>query len=78
MQVKGVPAETHAVLRRRAAAAGKSLQEYLRERVIEEAASPTVAEVMERAGGRFPSPRRWSPYQRTMIVVDARTMPRQD
>ena len=52
VQVKDVPAETHAVLRRRAAAANQSLQEYLRQRLIEEAATPTVEEVLERAGGR--------------------------
>ena len=52
VQVKDVPDETHAVLRRRAAAAHQSLQEYLRQRLIEEAATPTVEEVMERAGGR--------------------------
>jgi antitoxin FitA len=52
IQVKDVPAETHAVLRRRAAAAHQSLQEYLRARLIDEAATPTVEEVLERAGGR--------------------------
>lgn len=52
VQVKDVPAETHAVLRQRAAAAHQSLQEYLRQRLIEEAATPTVEEVLERAGGR--------------------------
>ena len=54
VQVKDVPVETHAVLRRRAATANQSLpvQEYLRQRLIEEAATPTVEEVLERAGGR--------------------------
>jgi plasmid stability protein len=52
VQIKDVPADTHAVLRRRAAAAHQSLQEYLRSRLIEEAASPTLEEVLERAGGR--------------------------
>jgi len=52
VQVKNVPPETHAVLRRRAAAARQSLQEYLRQRLIEEAATPTVDEVLERAGSR--------------------------
>ncbi|MGH9102647.1 MAG: FitA-like ribbon-helix-helix domain-containing protein [Acidimicrobiales bacterium] len=52
VQVKDVPAETHATLRRRAAASRQSLQEYLRARLIEEAATPTVEEVLERAGGR--------------------------
>jgi plasmid stability protein len=52
VQIKDVPAETHAVLRRRAAAAHQSLQEYLRSRLIEEASRPTVDEVLDRAGGR--------------------------
>jgi antitoxin FitA len=52
VQIKDVPEETHAVLRRRAAAAHQSLQEYLRSRLIEEASAPTVDEVLERAGGR--------------------------
>ena len=52
VQIKDVPDHTHAVLRRRAALAHQSLQEYLRMRLIEEAASPTVDEVLDRAGGR--------------------------
>lgn len=52
IQIKDVPAETHAVLRRRAAAAHQSLQEYLRLKLIQEAARPTLEEVLERAGGR--------------------------
>lgn len=52
IQIKDVPEETHAVLRRRAAAAHQSLQEYLRSRLIEEAGSPTLDEVLARAGGR--------------------------
>lgn len=52
VQIKDVPEETHSILRRRAAAAHQSLQEYLRSRLIEEASSPTVEEVLERAGGR--------------------------
>jgi plasmid stability protein len=52
IQIKDVPDETHAVLRRRAAAARQSLQEYLRGRLIEEASAPTLEEVLDRAGGR--------------------------
>ena len=52
IQIKAVPEETHAVLRRRAAAAHQSLQEYLRSRLIAEASGPTVEEVLDRAGGR--------------------------
>jgi plasmid stability protein len=52
IQIKDVPEDTHAVLRRRAAEANQSLQAYLRSMLIVQAASPTVEEVLERAGGR--------------------------
>jgi plasmid stability protein len=52
IQIKNVPDGTHAVLRRRAAAAHQSLQEYLLARLIDEADGPTVEEVLDRAGGR--------------------------
>lgn len=52
IQIKDVPQETHAVLRQRAAAARQSLQEYLRSRLVEEAATPTLDEILDRAGGR--------------------------
>ena len=42
----------HAELRRRAAAAGQSLQEYLLSLLVGEARRPTMEEVLERAGGR--------------------------
>lgn len=52
IQIRVVSEETHAVLRRRAAEAGMSLQEYLRSLLDEVAARPTVREVLARAGGR--------------------------
>ena len=52
IQVKHVPAEVHETLRRRAAADGRSLQDYLLALLGEEAARPTIAEVLERAGQR--------------------------
>lgn len=52
IQVKDVPADVHATLRRRAAASGQSLQEYLLARLVDDASTPTVDEVLERAGGR--------------------------
>lgn len=52
VQIKDVPEEAHAVLRRRAADAHQSLQEYLRSRLIAEASRPTLGEVLDRAGGR--------------------------
>jgi plasmid stability protein len=52
IQIKDVPEETHAVLRQRAAAARQSLQEYLRGRLIDEASTPTLEEILDRASGR--------------------------
>lgn len=49
IQIKDVPDQTHAVLRQRASAAHQSLQEYLRAKLIAEAARPTVDEVLKRA-----------------------------
>ncbi|MGH3852614.1 MAG: FitA-like ribbon-helix-helix domain-containing protein [Pseudonocardiaceae bacterium] len=50
IQVRHVPAETHAVLRRRAAERGMSMQEYLVTLLGEFAAKPTAEEVLRRAG----------------------------
>jgi hypothetical protein len=44
--------ETLAVLRERAARNHQSLQEYLRNWLIEETSRPTLDEVLARAGGR--------------------------
>jgi hypothetical protein len=52
VQIKDVPEETHAVLRRRAAAARQSLQEYLLAILVQETNTPTLDEVLDRAGGR--------------------------
>jgi hypothetical protein len=55
-----LPADTHVELTRRAVAAGQSLQEYLRTRLIDEASRPTLEEVLgrigtgDRTGGRAP------------------------
>ncbi len=52
VQIKGVPEETHAVLRQRAARAHQSLQEYLLGLLVREASAPTVDEVFDRAARR--------------------------
>ena len=52
VQVKGVPDEVHLVLRRRAGAAGMSLQEYLLDHLERFAAQPTMAEVLDRIENR--------------------------
>lgn len=52
IQVKDVPPAVHAIMRRRAAEAGMSLQEYLLARLELDASTPTLDEVLDRAGGR--------------------------
>jgi plasmid stability protein len=56
IQVKDVPEDVHSTLRRRAGAAGQSLQDYLLGRLTEEARTPTLEEVLDRidhrTGGR--------------------------
>jgi plasmid stability protein len=52
IQIKHVPDEVHATLRTRAAAAGMSLQEYLLARLIDDANTATLEELLDRAGGR--------------------------
>jgi antitoxin FitA len=52
VQVKDVPDDVHAVLRRRAGESGQSLQEYLWALLADHARNPTVEEVLGRAGGR--------------------------
>lgn len=52
LQIRDVPEPTHSALKRRAAEAGMSLQEYLLSILNDFASRPTVAEVITRAGGR--------------------------
>jgi antitoxin FitA len=50
IQIKNVPPDVHRTLRRRAAEAGMSLQEYLLAELTEQARRPTLEEVLEEAG----------------------------
>jgi antitoxin FitA len=45
IQIKNVPADVHRTLRRRAAEAGMSLQEYLLAELTEQARQPTLEEI---------------------------------
>lgn len=58
IQIRNVPEPVHAILQRRAEAAGQSMQEYLLLLVSEHAGAPTLAEWLEEAGsdsgGRLP------------------------
>ena len=50
VQIKSVPEDVHAELRRRAEKAGKSLQEYLLGRLVEEARHPSLEDLLDRVG----------------------------
>ncbi|HKH88279.1 MAG TPA: hypothetical protein VKA05_05625 [Acidimicrobiales bacterium] len=52
VQIKDVPPDVHAELRRRAALAGQSLQEYLLGRLEEEVRHPDLRDLLDRAGSR--------------------------
>ncbi len=52
VQIRNVPDETRQALKARAAARGESLNDYLLKLLIEDAARPTVREVLERARAR--------------------------
>jgi len=47
IQIRNVPDDVHEVYKRRAAAAGKSLQEYLRADLTEQAGRPTMQEWLD-------------------------------
>ena len=49
IQIRNVPEETRRALKSRAAAQGRSLNDYLLELLVENGSRPTVAEVLERA-----------------------------
>jgi plasmid stability protein len=57
VQIKDVPPDVHAILKRRAAEAGKSLQEYLLDLLTRHAQSLTMEEILgrieQRTGGRI-------------------------
>ena len=52
IQIKNVPPDVHRVLRRRAAEAGMSLQEYLLAELTQQARQPTLEEVLADAGSQ--------------------------
>jgi hypothetical protein len=58
IQVKDIPDDVHATLRRRAREAGMSFQEYVLAGLSREARTPTLDEVLDRvnsrSGGRAP------------------------
>ena len=64
--MKDVPPDVHAILRRRAAAAGRSLQEYLLARLVEDAHTPTTRdERCARGGAAAGEPQLFRPARRS-------------
>jgi hypothetical protein len=57
VQIKNVPPEVQVVLKRRAAEAGQSMQEYLLDLLIQHARTPTMEDILrrveQRTGGRI-------------------------
>lgn len=56
VQIRNLDDAAYAILRRRAAASGRSLQEYLRVRLEEEARQPTIEEVLDSARSELTRP----------------------
>ncbi|CAN5719666.1 MAG: hypothetical protein H0V32_09915 [Nocardioidaceae bacterium] len=52
LQVRDVPDEVHAQLRRRAAAAGMSLSDFARQELTRLAQRPSLADLMDRVAAR--------------------------
>lgn len=52
LQVRDVPDDVHAELRRRAAAAGMSLSDFTRQELAQVARRPSLADVLDRAARR--------------------------
>lgn len=52
VQIRDVPDDVHATLKARAAAAGMSLSDYLRDELVDFAQLPPIADVLARARAR--------------------------
>ncbi len=52
LQIRNVPEDVHAVVRARAAAAGRSVSDYLLDKIVELTQEPTQADVFARAARR--------------------------
>jgi antitoxin FitA len=65
IQIRDIPEDTYEVIRKRARAAGKSIQSYMRDWLVDFASVPTTEEVLEimesvREGSGSPGPTRES------------------
>lgn len=56
LQVRDLPDDVHAELRRRAAAAGMSMSDFARQELARLARRPTVADLLDRAASRAGDP----------------------
>jgi len=72
IQIRNVPDEVHEVYKRRAAAAGMSLQEYLLADLTEQADRPTMKEVLDRIASRDRTGSSVTPAQAAQIIREER------
>jgi plasmid stability protein len=72
IQVKNLPDQTVRTLKVRAAKAGKSLQEYMRTHLIDEASKPTVEELFAEIEARPDDGARLDPDLTLASIRDAR------
>lgn len=47
IQIRDLPEDTYETIRKRARACGQSIQTYMRDRLIDDAASPTAADIWD-------------------------------
>jgi len=72
IQIRNVPDDVHEVYKRRAAAAGQSLQEYLLSDLTEQAGRPTMQEVLDRIASRDRTGSTVTLAQAAQIIRDER------
>lgn len=71
VQIRNVPERVHKVLRRRAAQAGQSLQEYLLEFLMDSAGQLTMKEWLDRVRKRVTGSS-WPPGEAARIIREER------
>lgn len=70
IQIRNLPDESVRALKVRAAKSGQSLQEYMREFLIEETSKPTVAELMEQVLAQHDASAPDLPLEETLKGID--------
>lgn len=70
IQIRNLPEESVRTLKVRAAKSGQSLQEYMREFLIEETSKPTVRELMEEVRARHDASKPDLPIDEVLKGID--------